>query len=185
MSPITIGILAVSMSMDAFLAAIGKGAQAKKPTLSQALRIGAIFGTVEAITPLIGWALGMAASQYIEAVDHWIAFILLSGVGIHMLLQSLAEQEENASGPGLWAMVATAIGTSIDAMAVGVSLAFLEVNILVIALAIGLATAVMSSTGILAGRYLGMRFGKAAGVVGGIALIGIGALILYEHLSAG
>lgn len=182
MSPMTIGLLAVSMSVDAFIASLGKGAAERRPSFGHALRTGAIFGTVEAITPILGWALGIAASQYVEAVDHWIAFALLGAVGVHMALQAFSPEARSAGTSG-WAVIATAIGTSIDAMAVGVSLAFLQVNILVVALCIGLATMVMSSTGILAGRFLGRRFGRVVEVAGGLALIGLGSVILFEHLT--
>ncbi|SMO75749.1 manganese efflux pump MntP family protein [Paracoccus laeviglucosivorans] len=185
MSPISIGVLAVSMSVDAFIASLGKGATARRPGFGRAIKTGMIFGAVEAITPLIGWGLGMAASQYVQAVDHWIAFALLGAVGVHMALQALSRKPDDAPAPAsVWAVVVTAIGTSIDAMAVGVSLAFLDVNIFVIALAIGLATMVMSSTGMLAGRYLGHRFGRIIEAFGGLALITLGTLILIEHLTA-
>lgn len=186
MTPLSIGVLAVSMSVDAFVASVGKGAAAQRPGFRNALRTGMIFGVVEAITPLIGWAAGVAASQYVTKVDHWIAFALLGAVGLHMILQAFAsKRDENPASTALWPTVLTAVGTSLDAMAIGVSLAFLDVNILVIAIAIGLATMVMSSTGILAGRYLGQRFGRIAEAVGGTALIGLGAMILFEHLTAG
>lgn len=185
MSPITIGILAVSMSVDAFIASVGKGAGARRPSLGTALKTGAIFGAVEMLTPLIGWGLGVAASQYIAAVDHWIAFLLLAAVGVHMLLQAVGRDESEARPAATpWTTVITAVGTSLDAMAVGVSLAFLNVNIIVIAIAIGCATMVMSSTGVLAGRYLGHRFGRIAEGLGGVALFALGALILFEHLTA-
>ncbi|MFC3181906.1 manganese efflux pump MntP [Cypionkella sinensis] len=184
MSPISIGVLAVSMSVDAFIASLGKGAATTRPSFRTALKTGAIFGVVEMITPLIGWAAGVAASQYVQAVDHWIAFALLAAVGAHMLLQALTRKPEELRASSLWTTVVTAVGTSLDAMAVGVSLAFLDVNIMVIAVAIGAATMVMSSTGILAGRYLGQRFGRVAEALGGVALFGLGALILFEHLTA-
>ncbi len=184
MSPISIGVLAISMSVDAFIASLGKGAASPRPNVGMALRTGAIFGVVEAITPLIGWAAGIAASRHVAAVDHWIAFALLSAVGVHMVLQALTRKPEEAATGSLWATVATAVGTSLDAMAVGVSLAFLDVNIFVIALAIGFATLLMSSTGVLAGRFLGQRFGRVAEAVGGCALFGLGAMILFEHLTA-
>lgn len=186
MSPISIGLLALSMSVDSFVASLGKGAVAGRPGFGRAVRTGAIFGLVETVTPLIGWTLGMAASRFVAAIDHWIAFGLLATVGAHMALQAFRrDAEQPAKSASNWTVVVTAIGTSIDAMAVGVSLAFLDVNILVIACAIGFATLVMSSTGILAGRFLGRSFGRAAEILGGLALIGLGAGILVEHLSAG
>ncbi len=188
MSPVAIGVLAISMSVDAFVASVGKGASARRPSLGHAVRTGMIFGTIEAITPLVGWAAGVAASRYVQQVDHWIAFALLAAVGSHMVLQAWSGREEEAgaaAGGSLWPTVLVALGTSLDAMAIGVSLAFLEVNIVVIALAIGAATLVMSSTGMLVGRFLGRQFGRVAEAVGGCALMGLGALILFEHLAAG
>ncbi|MFC0220604.1 putative Mn2+ efflux pump MntP [Pseudochelatococcus lubricantis] len=186
MSPVAIGVLAISMSIDAFIASVGKGASSHRPSFGNAIRTGAIFGVVEALTPLIGWAAGVAASQYIAAVDHWIAFALLAAVGLHMIFQASTRKEEAApASHSLWAIVVTAVGTSLDAMAVGVSLAFLNVNILAIAVAIGFATMVMSSIGMLAGRFLGQRFGRIAEAAGGCALFGLGAMILFDHLTKG
>ncbi|GGF67109.1 putative manganese efflux pump MntP [Azorhizobium oxalatiphilum] len=186
MSPFAIAVLAVSMSVDAFAVSVGRGAALGRPRMTEALRTGAVFGIVEAITPLIGWALGVAASGFVEAVDHWIAFALLGGVGLHMLYQALwkADDEEAETGRSFTVLIATAVGTSLDAMAIGVSLAFLNVNIIVIALAIGLATFLMSSGGMLVGRLIGTRFGRWAEGVAGVALFGLGLAILIEHLTA-
>lgn len=185
MSPVSIAVLAVGMSVDALLAALGRGAAAERPNLLEALRTGAIFGIVETITPLIGWAAGFAASQYVAAIDHWIAFALLGLVGGRMIWHSLkpAEKRQKARDASFWVLIATAIGTSIDAMAVGVSLAFLDVNIMVVAFAIGLATFVMATGGMLAGNLVGSRFGLWAERIGGFALIGLGLSILVNHLS--
>lgn len=186
MSAITIGILAVSMSIDAFIASLGRGADAKRACLRRALQTGMVFGAIETLTPLIGWVLGMAAAQYIALFDHWIAFGLLGAVGLRMILQAVDRKPEDQPRPASsWGLIATAVGTSIDAMAVGVSLAFLDVNILLIALTIGLATTLMSTAGFMAGRILGSRFGRVAEVLGGLALIGLGGTILFQHLSAG
>lgn len=188
MSPASIAVLAVGMSVDALLASVGRGAASSRPRFVEALRTGAIFGIIEAITPLIGWSAGFAASQYVAAVDHWIAFVLLGIVGGRMVLHSMkpaAERAEASQGNSLWALMATAIGTSIDAMAVGVSLAFLDVNIVVVALAIGFATFVMSTGGMMAGNLVGATFGRWAERIGGLALIGLGSSILFSHLMAG
>ena len=185
MSPFAIIILAVSMSVDAFAVSVGRGAAIGRPRFSETLRTGAVFGVVEAITPVIGWAAGVAASSFVEAVDHWIAFGLLGAVGLHMLFSALAKKEQEAPvGRSMTVLLATAIGTSLDAMAVGVSLAFLDVNIVVIAIAIGLATFLMSSGGMLVGRLIGERFGRIAEGVAGVALVLLGASILIEHLGA-
>ncbi|MFC7553354.1 manganese efflux pump MntP family protein [Pseudoroseomonas wenyumeiae] len=125
------------------------------------------------------------AAGFVTAVDHWIAFVLLGLVGGRMLLEAMRRQEDEApSGRSFWVLVATAVGTSLDAMAVGVSLAFLEINIWVIAAAIGFATFCMATGGMLAGRLLGRRFGRWAEGLGGAALILLGSSILYEHLLA-
>ena len=185
MSPIAIAVLALSMSVDAFAAALGRGATAGRGRLGDAMRTGLVFGSVEAITPVIGWGAGVLAAGTIRSIDHWIAFGLLALVGGRMLLEAFRRDEaEEPAGRSFWMLLATAVGTSLDAMAVGVSLAFLEVNIWVIAAAIGFATFCLATGGMLAGRLLGRRFGRYAEMLGGVALIILGVTILVEHLSA-
>lgn len=180
-------ILAFGMSMDAFAAAIGKGAALHRPSFKEALRTGLIFGIVEAITPLIGWGIGLAASQFIMRWDHWVAFTLLFILGVRMIIEGFrkesGEPEAAPSRHGFWLLVTTAVATSLDAMAVGVGLAFLQVNIILTALAIGAATTVMATTGMLLGRFLGAKIGKWAEIFGGVVLIAIGSSILIEHLA--
>ena len=190
MSPIAIAILSLSMSADAFAAAVGRGAK-HRPTLPQALRSGLVFGVIEAITPLIGFALGVAAAAFVEAIDHWIAFGLLGAVGGKMIWEALkpedeAEEDETAAGKaasrGLVALVATAVGTSIDAGAVGVGLALLGENIWLIAASIGATTFALATLGLLIGKAAGTRLGRIVELVGGVALIALGLKILLEHL---
>lgn len=172
------------MSADAFAAALARGA-VERPAWLRSVYVGLTFGVIEGILPIVGWAIGFFAAQFIEAVDHWIAFALLAGVGSHMILESFHQADDTESGPkalSFWALVATAIGTSIDAAAVGVSLALLEVNIYFIALCIGLTTFAMATTGLLAGRYIGSQVGSIVGRMAGFALIGLGTKILLEHL---
>ncbi|RBQ34369.1 hypothetical protein C2125_10175 [Rahnella aquatilis] len=182
----TILILAFGMSMDAFAAAIGKGAALHRPPFKEALRTGLIFGVIEAITPVIGWGIGLAASQFIMSWDHWVAFTLLLILGIRMIVEAFkkdtAEETEAPRRHGFWLLVTTAVATSLDAMAVGVGLAFLQVNIVVMALTIGAATTIMATSGMLLGRFLGAAIGKWAEILGGVVLIGIGTSILVEHL---
>lgn len=178
-------LLALAMSTDAFAAAIGKGAALHKPRLSEALRTGAIFGIIEAITPVIGWGLGISSAKYVEAFDHWIAFALLAGIGITMIYKSLVERDPSAIKPAshsLGVLIITAVGTSIDALAVGVGLAFLEVNILPVAAAIGFSTFVLVTLGVMLGRGLGAVVGRRAELAAGLVLILIGISILIEHL---
>src|SRR5690606_7082236 len=181
-------IIAFAMSTDAFAAAVCKGASLTRPRFSEALRTGVIFGVIEALTPLVGWALGSVAAPYVAAWDHWIAFCILGVLGLHMIWNGCqADTDEEApvrTRHSFWLLAATGFATSIDAMAVGVTLAFIDNNILITAAAIGLATLSMVTLGVMVGRVVGAMIGKRAEILGGLALIGIGALILHEHLSA-
>lgn len=160
-------LLAFGMSMDAFAASIGKGATLHKPKFSEALRTGLIFGAVETLTPLIGWGMGMLASRFVLEWNHWIAFVLLIFLGGRMIIEGFRggddEDEEPRRRHGFWLLVTTAIATSLDAMAVGVGLAFLQVNIIATALAIGCATLIMSTLGMMVGRFIGSIIGKKSG----------------------
>ncbi|MBV6814113.1 manganese efflux pump MntP family protein [Xanthomonas campestris pv. passiflorae] len=190
MSPFSIVLIGFAMSTDAFAAAIGKGAAMRKPQWRDALRAGLIFGCIEAITPVIGWLLGRAAASYVSAYDHWIAFVLLGALGTHMIVAGLRngpqDADDAASGTpkrhGLLGLATTGFATSIDAMAVGVSLAFLDVHIGVVAVVVGLCTFSMVTAGVMLGRALGNLIGKRAEILGGLILVIVGSVILYEHL---
>lgn len=187
MRPLSILMIGLAMSTDAFAAAVGKGAAMQRPGIGLALRTGLLFGVIEGITPVIGWLLGIAAARYITAWDHWIAFGLLVLLGLHMIWHGIhPDGDEDGGNParrhGFWSMALLALGTSIDAMAVGVSLAFLDAPIAVVALVIGLCTMVMVTIGILLGRVFGALVGRRAELAGGIVMIVIGAAILHEHL---
>ncbi|HCC6862571.1 TPA: manganese efflux pump MntP [Klebsiella pneumoniae] len=180
-------LLAFGMSMDAFAASIGKGATLHKPKFSEAVRTRLIFGAIETLTPLVGWGLGMLASQFILEWNHWIAFILLVFLGGRMIVEGFrGDSDEACEAPhrhGFWLLVTTAFATSLDAMAVGVGLAFLQVSIVTTALAIGCATFIMSTLGMMVGRFIGPLLGKRAEILGGIVLIGIGSEILWSHFA--
>src|SRR5689334_12368065 len=187
MNLVTTIALALSMSADAFAAALGKGAALDNPRLSEALRAGLIFGTVEAITPVIGWAAGVTASRYISAFDHWIAFSVLGAIGGKMIWESIhrAGARQRPAQHSLGVLIGTASGTSIDAMAIGVTLALIEANILVAALAIGGTTFALATLGIMIGRLIGAKLGRLAEAAGGTALILIGTKILLDHILGG
>ncbi|MEO8526371.1 MAG: manganese efflux pump MntP [Caldimonas sp.] len=185
MSIVSVILLALAMSTDAFAAAVAKGAALHRPRWREALRTGLIFGSIEALTPLVGWALGLVAAKYVTAWDHWIAFGLLGILGVRMIVSGFGTPEQPEERPqrhDFWVLAMTGFATSIDAMAVGVGLAFLDVRIVPIAAAIGLATFVMVTIGVMVGRMLGALAGKRAEVIGGLVLIGIGCAIVYEHL---
>lgn len=190
MSPITVFFLSVSMSVDAFAVSVGRGTALNRPRLSEALRTGIVFGVVEAITPFLGWVAGVLASDWVSHVDHWLAFGLLSAVGLHMLYTVIWPKDDDGETPqggSFLVLLATALGTSIDAMAVGLSLAFIGINlqgIIVISVAIGLATFIMSTMGLIIGKAIGARFGKFAEVAAAVVLCALGTSILVEHLSA-
>ena len=182
-------LLALVMSIDSFAAAVGKGSSAlQRPLWADALRTGLIFGVIEAITPVLGWALGFGAAKHVAAWDHWIAFVMLGVLGVRMIhagLQSLPPQPAGElARHSFWLLAATGFATSIDAMIVGVGLALLNVNIVPVAAAIGVATFVMATAGVMLGRVLGSLAGKRAEVIGGLVLIGLGTTILIQHLRA-
>lgn len=193
MSPFSILLLGLAMSTDAFAAALGRGAGMRHARWPDALRTGLVFGVVEGLTPVVGWWLGTAAARYVEAWDHWIAFVLLAGLGAHLIRKALHDDDEaepttteasGGTGTPRSGLVATAIAgfaTSIDAMAVGVGLAFVDVDIALVAVVIGLCTFTLVSIGVMAGRALGTLIGKRAEIAGGVILIAVGAAILYEH----
>lgn len=179
--------LSFGMAMDAFAVALAKGAGEHEPKLTQALKGGLFFGVVEGFAPLIGFWLGSLAQDYIQKFDHWIAFILLGFLGVRFLMGAIGQDDtEIEPSPqerqGMM-MILTAIATSVDSMVVGVSLAFLDVNIYVACLLIGMATTIMATGGLYLGGRLGVVFGRYAMGVGGVVLILIGAWIWYGHVS--
>ncbi|HKM15494.1 MAG TPA: manganese efflux pump MntP [Marinospirillum sp.] len=186
MNPIALILLAFAMSTDAFAAAIGKGASLKKPQFSEALRTGLIFGSIEAITPLIGWLIGKSAAAYVQAWAHWIAFLLLLALGLHMIYEGLRPHSDEIEKPARHSFITislTALGTSIDSMAVGIGLAFINVNIWIAASLIGLATTLMVTLGVMIGGTVNALLGHRAEVFGGLTLIAVGIWILSGHIA--
>jgi putative Mn2+ efflux pump MntP len=183
MSLTAILILALAMSTDAFAVAMAMGARRNHVLFKDALKVGLLFGVIEGFTPLVGWALGSIAASYVESWDHWIAFILLTGLGMRMIHEgcSAPDDDEDLNRP-FWLLALTGFATSIDAMVVGVSLAFTEVGIMWPALAIGVATLTMVTLGMLIGRRIGALAGKRAEIFGGLVLIAVGCVTLWEHL---
>ena len=179
-------LIAVGLSMDAFAVSVCKGLSVPTLRLSHSLTCGVYFGAFQALMPLLGWALGSSVSRYIEAVDHWIAFALLALIGGKMVWESLRKGcggEEEAPGDlSARRLCVLAVATSIGALAVGVSMAFMPVDILSSAGIIGIVAFVLSVVGGLVGRRLGCLFQRRAELVGGLVLIGIGVKILCEHL---
>ena len=177
-------LLAASLAADAFAVAISMGLSARKASLRDAVRVGLFFGGFQALMPLLGYLAGSTVSAVIARYDHWIAFGLLAFIGGRMLWESARGTEEGGQ-PSLGALrklLVLSIATSIDALAVGVSLAVLRENIWVNAAWIGCVTFALSTLGVLAGRRLGRRMQRFATVAGGLVLIFIGAKILIEHL---
>lgn len=177
-------LLAVGLSMDAFAVSVCKGLAMKKATLKAELTCGVWFGGFQALMPVIGFFLGALFADAIEAFDHWVAFILLEIIGINMLKEALSQEEETASADMcVKTMFIMAVATSIDALAVGISLAMAgSVNILAAALLIGVCTFLLSAIGVKIGNVFGSRFEKKAQLAGGVILIFIGLNILLEHL---
>ena len=177
-------LLAVGVSMDAFAVSIGKGLTAQRASWREALKVGLWFGGFQALMPLIGYFLGFSFTDLVVKVDHWIAFVLLALIGGNMIREALKGGEE-ASANSSFAfrtMLLLAIATSIDALAVGVSLAFVQADIWLSVTIIGITTALFSIVGLLIGKEVGDRFHRRAQILGGVILIAIGLKILIEHL---
>ncbi|MCI9119038.1 MAG: manganese efflux pump [Flavonifractor sp.] len=181
---LSILLIALSLALDAFAVSVSSGISVPGFGWKQAVKMGIWFGAFQCVMPLLGWSLGSGVSQYIEAVDHWIAFGLLAFIGGKMLLDALSgggdEPESTDLSPRRLCVLA--IATSIDALAVGVSMAFMNVDIFLSAGVIGLVAFGMSVAGGLVGRRLGGLFQRRATLAGGVVLIGIGVKILVEHL---
>lgn len=185
MGIIELFILAVGLSMDAFAVSVCKGLAMKQAPIKAQLVCGAWFGGFQALMPLIGYYLGTLFIDAISAIDHWIAFGLLALIGVNMLREALGKDEEETPDANLSVktMFIMAVATSIDALAVGISLAMAGVsNIYLAVLLIGLTTFVLSAVGVKVGTIFGSRYEKKAEVVGGIILILLGFKILLEHL---
>jgi putative Mn2+ efflux pump MntP len=176
-------LLSVGLAMDAFAVSVCKGLALQKIRFKHMLICGAWFGGFQALMPLLGWLLGSRFSRYIEKFDHWIAFILLALIGANMIREAVSGKEEDVdSSLKFGEMFLMAVATSIDALAVGVSFAFLNVSIVPAVICIGVITFVISAIGVKIGSIFGARYKARAEIAGGVILIIIGLRILLQHL---
>lgn len=176
-------LIGVALSMDAFAVSICKGLSVQKVQLEHMLIAGLYFGAFQALMPLIGFLLGFKLEDFIRSIDHWIAFVLLAIIGGNMIKEALSnDEEEHDASFAFKAMLPLAVATSIDALAVGISFAFLGVDIVPAALLIGITTFVLSAVGVYVGNAFGAKYKSKAELVGGVVLILIGLKILLEHL---
>lgn len=188
MGIIELALIGVGLSMDAFAVAVCKGLGMKRLNLRQALVIALFFGGFQALMPVAGWLLGTGFQSYITPVDHWIAFALLAFIGGKMLWDAFRDGEDGESAQAgevrldLKELAMLAVATSIDALAVGITFAFLQVDIVPAVSLIGAITFALSFAGVAIGHFFGARFEKPATIVGGVVLILIGCKILLEHL---
>jgi putative Mn2+ efflux pump MntP len=182
MSIIELFILAVGLSMDAFAVSVCKGLSLGRITKKHMFTAGAWFGGFQAVMPLIGYLAGRFFADYITRYDHWIAFILLALIGGNMVKESFGEEEEVDSSMTVSSMFMLAVATSIDALAVGVTFAFLKVSIIPAVSFIGIVTFVCSAAGIKIGSIFGSKYKSKAELAGGVILILIGLKILIEGL---
>ena len=175
--------LGFALAMDATAVSIGKGLSLDRVRPTHALNAGVWFGGFQALMPIIGYFLGVSFSGFVASVDHWICFALLLLIGSNMIREALSgddeELDDNFSPRTMFLM---ALATSIDALVVGVTLAFAQANIWLAATIIGVVTFVLSFSGLYLGRVIGSKFGSKAGVLGGLVLIAIGVKTLVEHL---
>ena len=176
-------ILAVGLSMDAFAVAVCKGLAMGKVRFRQMVIPGLWFGVFQALMPLIGWFLGSRFEKYIVSVDHWIAFVLLAGIGVNMIREALKDEDTDQDASlSVKAMLPMAVATSIDALAVGITFAFLQVRIVPAVSFIGCVTFLLSALGVKIGSVFGAKYRKGAEIAGGAILILLGVKILLEHL---
>ena len=187
MDGIQLALIAVGLSMDAFAVALCKGLCMKKINYAHAGIIALFFGGFQGLMPLIGWVLGKQFEQYITPIDHWIAFVLLGYIGGKMIWDALHEDSEGLSCEveqklDLKELFIMAVATSIDALAVGITFAFLQVSIVPAVASIGLITFALSFVGVVVGNKFGNRFQSKAQLAGGTVLVLIGLKILLEHL---
>lgn len=176
-------LIAVALSMDAFAVSVCKGLSVDKLKAKHALTAGVYFGGFQALMPVIGFLLGFKFEKFIVSVDHWIAFVLLLVIGANMIKEAVGDDEDEVdSSFGFKAMLPLAVATSIDALAVGITFAFLNVDIVEAAVLIGITTFVLSAIGVVVGNFFGAKYKTKAELAGGIVLILIGLKILLEHL---
>ncbi len=183
MSLFTLFVTAVGLSMDAFAVSICKGLAMQKLSWRKAFIIGLWFGGFQALMPTIGYLLGSRFEKYVTAIDHWIAFVLLVLIGANMIKEALSkEEEESNDSVDVKTMFLLAVATSIDALAVGVTYAFLQVQIIPAVTFIGLTTFSLSIVGVKIGNVFGLKYKSKAEICGGVILILMGIKILIEHL---
>lgn len=181
----TLLFIAVGVSADAFAVALTKGLHMRRFNLRHTLVISATFGIFQAAMPLIGWLLTSQFARYITGIDHWIAFILLALIGGKMIWEAFSpadDTEADTDKLNIKRLLILAIATSIDALAVGITLAFIPVSITGAITLIGATTFLFALLGVIIGRQVGARFGKPAEIIGGLILILIGSRILLDHL---
>lgn len=178
-----LALIAAGLSMDAFAVSICKGLSVRRPEPRHYLAAALWFGGFQAMMPLAGYFLGVRFAGFVAGVDHWIAFVLLGLIGGNMIREALSPDDVKSDADfSFRTMFALAVATSIDALAIGVSFAFLQVDIWKAVALIGLATAVFSAAGIYIGNMFGSRYKSKAELAGGIILVGMGIKILVEHL---
>ncbi|MGP9724440.1 manganese efflux pump MntP [Corynebacterium sp. AOP40-9SA-29] len=194
-------LIALGVSADAFAVSVVQGTTIREHVMRRILLLSVVFGVFQAVMPLIGWAVGSSVAGFVESIDHWIAFAMLAGIGTKMIVDTVREgRGDGADGAGgadgggggtapatsftVRAVLTLGIATSIDALAVGIGFALVPINILVAVALIGATTFLASLAGGWLGHHGGRRLGRPATFIGGLVLIGIGASILVEHLTA-
>lgn len=183
MGLIELFLIAVGLSMDAFAVSVCKGLAMPKCTFKKAAIVGLWFGGFQALMPTIGYVLGAQFQETIASIDHWIAFVLLALIGGNMIHEALDNDEEEADASlDVKTMFLLAVATSIDALAIGITFAFLKVNIIPAVCFIGIVTFIISFAGVKIGNVFGARYKNKAEIVGGVILILLGLKILLEHL---
>jgi len=183
MDTITLFAIAASLALDALSVAIASGIETKNQTRNAALKMATSFGAFQAIMPLIGWYARIELLDLVSGVDHWLAFIILGVIGCKMIYEALKQEKPHKKTLNLYTLLFLSIATSIDALAVGLSFAFLKISILMAIIVIGTVTFVLSFFGAFFGKKLGNKFSNRIEIAGGLILIVIGTRIVIEHLA--
>lgn len=189
MSFFSIFLISIGLGMDAFSVAVGTGFTAKRVDAGQLLRLSTGFGLFQFLMPLLGWTAGRTVADLISQYDHWVAFALLAGVGAKMILDSIRADDASGTRPDMpdptkgFSLIMLSVATSIDAFAVGLSFALLDISVMTASIIIGIVAFAMTAGGIFLGAHAGKKLGKKAGILGGLILIAIGLRILLNDLT--
>jgi putative Mn2+ efflux pump MntP len=183
MQLLTIGFLSAGLAADAFAISLTSGLLIKRIKLNKALKIALFFGIFQTMMPILGWLTGLAFRDFLDGVNHWLVFVLLVGLGLKMIYESLTQEKQSSFNPlDNYMLLGLALATSIDGLAAGIGLSILEIPLIAVITTIGLMTFLFSILGVFMGHYFGHLFENRVEYIGGVVLIAVGTKVLLENL---